>query len=374
MKMNRRIRNFFLLAVGFSLVVTSCDLLETNKELSADDAKVEIRAAGDDIMYNITEMMESPSMESLLFLSEMMDMDIETMKQATPAADQAPRGAFMRYLSSFEPGSRHMPLPGVSRVLTITRSLPALTGKQDMPSGVFHYDFVTETFELVNDNVSYIELHYPANEEAFNAQTLNAVLRISNLEMSEVVYDADYPEDVESVPVKADVTMWIDGDEVMEFSYRVTLNDSGLPVSTTMSMDMPPYSMSMNLSGSNRDFTAIMSMKLDNATLISADLDFRYTADMEEVEDLDGYVRVTPLEFKGNIQPSELMWCEGDIDCANDNMDVEVFQTELDKKIGKLEFRMYYDEYWEEEVMELAIVYEDGSYEFLGEVFAEFQE
>ncbi len=364
MKTNIKLSLALFALAGFSLTMTACEDLFGPKDLSAEDAKIELRAAGDDISYNLGMMMESPPMVALSTFGELSGLEISLKSE--PGPDQARQG---RFLSAILASPANPPLPGVKQLVAIARHATAEKATSLQESGVFQYNFNTGYFDLVNGNVSYLEYRFPDNDSAYAARQNNCVLRIEDLV---VVTVEDEWGDEEEVPTRFDAYMTIDGEEVMDATYRLTLNNAGMPVSTSIQMNMDPYSMDLNFSGSNRDYSLVMSLKLDDSILLSTDLDIRYTADQEEVESLDGVVEVSPLKFDGEIFPLAIEECYEEEACMNDNIDVEVIQTELNKRIGILEFRMYYDPYWEEEYLDLAIVYEDGTYEFLNEVFGEF--
>lgn len=356
-----------LLPALLVIMMASCDLLDKKKDLTAEEAKMEIRAAGEDIMYTMEEMMESPAMSSLLFLSELMDMDFELdIRKSEPTRKQS---SLVRLLSHNAKGGQVMMLPGTSRVMNTVRAINTRKSSQNEENGVYHYNFTTKEFDLVNDNVNYIELHFPADEQAYDSRQRNARLRLSNLEIEEVeVYDEYWDEYyVEEVPVSVDATLWLNNQVAMELSYRAQVNENALPVSVSLSMDMPPYTMSLTQSGSNRDYTTRASLKRNNTNILNIDMRLRYTADLEEVEKADGSLKVHPLEIKGEIKPAAMELCET-LSCMNNNVKLEMFQTELNKKIGKVEFREYDGDF------ELAIVYEDGSFEFLEMVFEDIFE
>lgn len=61
-----------------------------------------------------------------------------------------------------------------------------------------------------------------------------------------------------------------------------------------------------------------------------------------------------------------------DIDYLNTQLDMELHHTGLNAKLGDIEFRLYVDTDYDESYPELAVVYSDGSYEWLYEVIGEF--
>jgi hypothetical protein len=362
---------FSLFTALVLLIMTSCDLLNMDKQLTAEDAKMEIRAAGEDIMYTMSGMMETPAMSSLLFFSNLMDIEFDVMKSASDqdAIMGKRQDAFMRFFSQNPVGGQSMMLPGISRVMKVARALNAQKSSQNENYGVYNYNFVSETFDLINTNVNYLEYNFPANEQAYNSQQRNAKLRFSNLEIVVVeVYDEDWDEyDEQEVPTSMDAKLWVDNQVVMEMEYRATVSEQGLPLSVSISLDMDPYTMTMTHSGSNRDYTTKAKFKHNTTDLLAIDMRFRYTADQEEVEKAEGSVTVHPLQFKGNIKPYSIGMCEN-LACMNNNIDMEVFQTELDKKIGDLGFREY------EGDIQPVIVYEDDSFEYLNWIFEDIFE
>ena len=354
---------------------TSCDMLDKARELSAEDAKMEIRAAGDDIMVTMSEMMETPPMVAMNQFSSIMGMGFGVMKsgQSDDVVADRSRDDFKAVLTQWLQADRSFPVPGASRVMNVVRATNA-SNEDDPEKGVFHYNFDTGEFDLVNPNVSYLEYHYPADEDAMTMRDNNCVLRISNLEYKDVVVEDEFGVETDRVPTKFDITQKIDDELVMSMSYNATVKDNGFPESTSMEMDMLLYSMSLTLKGSSREVTVVSSLKYNKTDIFSTDLKIRYTADEEMVEKLDGTIEVNPLRFKGSISPEALEECGEDLSCMNKNIDMAVHQTEINRRIGKLEFRSYVDPEWDEEEIQLVVVYKDGTYEFLAAIFGDLNE
>lgn len=374
MKTREKIAMLFVLFATFGLMMSGCDLLglKNNKDLSAEDAKIEVRAAAEDIKVTMTAMMERPAMASLMYLSELMGIDTDI--KAAPAPAQAGKST-SPYLFRNMSGSRAMNA-GTSKIMKVYTALTLgdilQSDKNDNDySGVYVYNFATDAFDLTNSNVSYLEYQYPADETAYNSGQNNCALRVSNLEITEV---EDEYGDLEEIPTRFNVSQKINNQEVMTMSYTLGLSNDNLPNSASIQMSMPPYSMTLSFSGSNRDFTLAMSLKEGQSAILGADISLRYTADMETVEKIDGRMDITPLRFKGTIKAEAMELCEMDLTCMNSNLDMEVWQTELNQRIGKLEFRMVWDEEYEEDVPELVLVYEDGSFEYLAELLGEIIE
>jgi hypothetical protein len=362
MKTREKIPVLFILLASFGLMLSGCDLLglKSDDDLSAEDAKIEVRAAAEDIKVTMTAMMEQPAMVSMIYLSELMGIDSDFKAGSTSAM-------LGKSSSSYLGMSKIMK---VYRALTLGDLLQSDKNDNDY-NGVYEYNFVTDEFDLVNSNVSYLEYRYPADETAYDSGQNNCVIRISNLEITEV---EDEYGDIEEIPTRFNASQKINNQEVMTTSYTMGLSNDNMPNSASIQTSMPPYSMNLSFSGSNRDFTLGMSFKEGTSTILGADINLRYTADMESVEKMDGRLDITPLRFKGTVNAEEMELCEMELACMNSNLDVEVWQTELDQRIGKLEFKMVWDEDYEEDVPELVLVYEDGSFEYLSELLGEIME
>ncbi len=348
-----KIKNIALLILFaglFGLTFTACEKDET---FDPEDAKTELLNAGDEIMGNMALMMGSPPMESLMFLMGLMDMDIILFKSFMGSVAQEPH---------------LVATPGLNQLMHISREV--VSAKQDdfFDNGVYEYNFDYGGFLPVpgTGNVPYIQFIYPATPEAYAAQQLNGSLTIENLEFQVVVIDGD----TEIIPSRADITKTIDDQVVLTLNLQFTYNEQGMPVNGSISMNMPPYSMNMTFSSSNQDFSTTMNLSQNGTVLISADLTGTYTPDNEYLQLIQGDFQITPLLFKGKIYPENLDNCDyDDVQCMNNNIDVELWQSKKNKKIGDIEFRMYQDPDWDYEYPELVVVYSDGTYDFLMELF-----
>ncbi len=336
--------------------LTGCDILSKDGgTLPADEAKVEIRSAGQEIMTNMSQMMVTPQLQSMEFFMLLMDVDMDLKSQEK--SKMHPR--------------HHLYLNRIGKHY-LAEHIEALVHQKDdlFETGIFQYNFNTGEFDMVNANVNYIQFIYPSDQNAYNARQNNAQLTIRNLVLEESYVDYGDEFELEVLLRSVDMDMEIDNEVVMEFSYAASYNDQGLPTSVQTSLNMPPYQMTASFTGSGSNYNYTMSFKENNSTIMSADLDIRYNASRDDAEKVSGKFQLTPLRFSGEMHPIDMDNCGyEDLTCVNDGMDVRVYQTELKKYIGDLESRWYYDEYYDEQYMEPAIVYEDGSYEFLVEIF-----
>jgi hypothetical protein len=351
--MKRQIKMFAVMTMIFSLFFASCKKDDKVEFLSPDEAKVELRSASQDVMAAADQMMETPAMSAMMNFMDIMGMNDEFRK------------AFKDDLLTLENKSLHT-LNSLFR-----EKIPQKASGPDIDptsKGVFEYNFLTQEFDLTNPSVNYLRFLFPADEAAYFAQSNNANLTISNLEFVTITYTDDWGTWTEELISKASVSLLVDGDEVMTLNFQASYDSEGMPSSASFTLGMAPYQLTMSMSGSNDNFTSTMSFKKNAEVLLAYNLKMSYDSDYGEIEKVSGFVQITPLKFEGNIFPSELEWCD-DVDCMNENIDVKLKHTAMNKYIGRIEFRMYTDPYWEDTYPEPVIVYEDGTWEFLFEVF-----
>ena len=364
----------------FSLgLVLGCDLIPIpgllEKTLTADEAKVEIRSANQDIVANKDAMMSTSGMEALMYLMNLMTDGMEKSAMVK-------RPVFASHIS-------------YSKVLNYFRKsnlLKSATLDDDSNYGILEYDFASATFVMVEESSTMLQIRYPADDVAMANQVNNAEFTMNNLEFDEISSTEEYwdyqaggyvtMETTEEIPVKAKVTLDIDGSEELSASYKASYNNDGLPTSMDMSFETDDYSLSMSFSGGGVDYRSKMEYKLKSDVIIAYDYDIKYTSDQTSVEKLAGYVQLTPLKFKGIINSDAIETYmmeldenggEVDLDYLNSQIDMQVYQSDMNSKIGDLEYKMYYDPEWGEEYPEVAVVYEDGSYDWLSDImtFAE---
>ncbi len=355
-----------------SLMIVGCDLLpiggNVTKTMPAEDAKIEIRNANQEIMTSMETMMATPAANSLFFLMNMMpDIMIADIKSAELFKK---RLTYSNFLNNFR----------------IKPDSKSANSDDEMFYGYFEYSFVEDDFVLVEHSNSVLDFKYPADDLAYANQQNNAQLTISNLQFQEIAsYYEDYDyyagdwvqyETTESVPVNAVITQRINNTVQLSANYNASYNSNGLPSSMNASMEMGEYSFTMSYSGNNTRYTTKMALKLGKEDLMAYDLTVKYRTDMESVDSFEGYYTMAPIKLDGSInidaieQHMETNYSNPDVDYVNSQVSVDVIHTEEKAKIGKLEFRMVYDSYWEEYELVPVIVYNDDSYEEIEDIFA----
>lgn len=357
---------------GFLLVATlifspGCDKDKDDKpkEITATEAKTELRNASQSISTDMTEMMNTPAMVSLDFLATLMDNEDWKSNVKNLA---------------FNSGKLHL-----AKVKSAFRKSAAERGENEIGDyGVYQFNFVIDEFELVQSSTTKLEILFPADEAAYYSEQNNAELLVDNLTYKTITYTDTYWDDWEQmwvtetyeevIPLSASVSLKIDGTSLLSMTYAATYDNSGVPTSTTASMTMAPYEFTASFSGSGTNFSTILSFKMSGNVLMAYDVAVVYTSDMEGVEKFSGSYTVSPLKVQGWINVAaiedhmETVEDDGgsyNLTFLNSQLDMELIHVALNAKIGDIEFRMFTDTEWDETYPVLAVIYSDGTYEWL---------
>ena len=333
----------FILLAACSFYFTSCgkDGSDTLTQLSADEAKVEIRAGNQEIMQALEEIMNSEAFVALNFLSQLGNAEFTIKSDLMPALTEIEERKVRPYLR------------------TIAEKY-ALAGEPDPgEGGEWHYNFDTQVFDLINPDLPYLKVLYPADEQDYNMGQRNAELIMKDYEF----YVDDYGDEV---PTNFYMELNLHGALAMSLNYTASFDADGMPLSMAIDMEMPPYAMSMSQSETATKSESHMDFRKNNEILFS----YNIAADIgpnNEILTVSGHLQVTPLKFDGYMHEANMYECGEDIDCMNENMDVKVILTTQNALIGHLEFRMF--TYNGESGPALVVVYEDDSWEWLDDIF-----
>lgn len=333
----------FILFAACSFYFTSCGKGGSSAltQLSADEAKVEIRAGNQEIMQAMEEIMNSEAFIALNFLSQLGNAEFTIKSDLMPALTEIEERKVRPYL----------------RKIAETY---ALAGEPD-PSegGEWHYNFNTQVFDLINPNLPYLKVLYPADEHDYNMGQRNAELIMKDYEF----YVDDYGDEV---PTNFYMELNLHGALAMSLNYTASFDADGMPQSMAIDMEMPPYAMSMSQTETTTNSVTHMDFRKNNEILFS----YNIAADIgpnNEIITVSGHLQITPLKFDGYMHEANMYECGEDIDCMNENMDVKVILTTQNALIGHLEFRMF--TYDGESEPALVVVYEDDSWEWLDDIF-----
>lgn len=361
----KHLAGILLLATMFFSHGCKKDKDDKPKEITATEAKTELRNASQTISADMTEMMDTPAMVSLDFLATLMD-----------------NGDWKSSVKNlaFNSGKLHL-----SKVKSAFRKNAADRGENEVGDyGVYRFNFVIDDFELVQSSTTKLEIIFPADEAAYYSQQNNAELLVDNLTYKTITYTDTYWDDwnqtwvtetyEEVIPLTANASLEIDGSILLTMTYAATYDDSGFPTSMSAGMIMAPYELTTSFSGSGTNYNTLLTFKQGGNVLIAYDVALVYTSDMEGIQKFSGSYTVSPLKIQGWINVSaieehmetvENNQGSYNLTYLNSQLDMELVHVALNAKIGDIEFRMFTDTEWNETYPVLAVIYSDGTYEWL---------
>lgn len=340
-----------IMAIAASMLLVACK--DEIEEYPVEDAKVEIRSASQQIQNNMDELMATEAATSLNSL-----MNLLSVPENWKSSLQFPQSPLKQFN-----------IAGIGRFLR--HNFPTnITTKNSDEGGLFVYDFDSLYFILV-EPIDDLVFRFPSDDLAHANRENNAELRIADLQIVEIEYTDEYGGTYyEPVPVNAVVTLKVDNQTVMTLDYNATFNNEGLPTSMAIDLHMAPYRFILSFSGSGVTYTSSMSIRKGDEKLLGYNLTITYSANFEQIHTVSGTADLVPLRLSGHIQPESLEDCpENDINCLNNNVDLQLIHAGDNKIIGNIEFRLYYDEEWEETYPVPVIVYSDGTWEYLFLIF-----
>jgi len=337
---------YALFVFSLILIIISCKKDTTEDDImTAEKAKVEIRSANQQITNEWNILMETPGANTLQYLSNLTS---DRTLKATIETVRVKLKNFNHYK--------------INDIFLNANSLRSTQIDFLNNPGTYQFNYQLNDFELIQPSTTMLQLIFPANEQSFYNQQLNADLIVDNLEVTD------------SVPTMADPSLKIDLVEVLSGSYNSTLTSNGVPTSLSASLLMAPYQFQMSFSESGVNYSSTLSLKLNNQEIMGYNLALKYTPDMENVEKLTVSYLIPPLRFEGwfNVQAMQLEMEDTtktlDITYLNSQMSGVVFQTVLDAQLGNLVFMLYTDPDNGDQSAQIAIVYEDGSWEWISDI------
>lgn len=365
---------YSLLVFSIIFFSVSCDLLQDKKEegISPDQAKIEIRSANQRIQAENDALMDTPGMVSLNYLADL-------------SSNQSWKYSLEYAL--FEGGdiSYHK----VKDIFTRDRNTRSDEDDYLSNPGTYKFNFELDRFERIEPSTTTLIMIYPANEQAYAEQKLNAELVADNLQLTPISYTTTEWDEYlqtwitetvyDTVLTNTNVTLKIDEINVLTGNYHSTLASNGSPTSVDISLTMPPYEFTMGFAGSGVNYSTTLSMKLSSEEIMGYNLALTYSSDMEDVMRLDGSYRIPPVKFEGsmNYNAIEIHIEEADssqnfdIPYLNDQIDIIVYQTELNAQLGIIVFMLYTDPDDGDQSPQLAVQYSDGTWEWLETIMDE---
>lgn len=364
-----------LVTIGLIFYFAACDLLQDDKKqegLSPEQAKVEIRSANQRLQAENDALMNAPGMVSLDYLADL------TSNQSWKSS--------LEY-ALFEAGD--ISYHNVKDIFTSQNNTRSDEDDYLGNPGTYKFNFELDRFELIEPSTTTLIMIYPADEQAYAEQKLNAELVADNLQFTPISYTTtewdEYSQtwitetEYDTVLTNTNVSLKIDEATVLTGHYHSTLASNGSPTSVDVSLAMMPYEFMMGFSGSGVNYNTTLSMKLSGEEIMGYNLALTYSADMEDVMRVEGSYRMPPVKFEGfmNYHAIETHIEEADatqnydIPYLNDQIDMVIYQTELDAQIGIIVFMLYTDPDDGDQSPQLAVQYSDGTWEWLETILDE---
>lgn len=363
-------RNYLKISFVFLLllVIVSCNKDKDKvKELAPAEAKVEVRSASQQITTNMDQVMNTPGMQSINYLGTIMGFETwkSTLKQLVFQTENLSLGKVKDAFRTNAFGSNRE--DGVGEY------------------GVYVYNFQTGEFDLTETSTSMLKLFFPASAAAESNETNNGEFIADNLLYTTITYTDTYWDEYsqkwitdtyeEKVPTNIDLTLKVDNAVQATGNYSGSYSSNGTPTSINVSITMAPYTFVMGMSGSGTNYSTNLTFKQSGTELMGYDMDIAYSSNMETVDKISGYYHFSPLKVEGwaNISAiddhmtgvEEGTIANYDLDYLNSQISLKLFQTVLNATIGTLEFKMYTDPQYGDTYPMIAVIYSDGTFDWL---------
>lgn len=365
--MEKHFKRLTILALGIFLVLAlpGCELNDKD-DLPSHEGQRELRAAVVEFKGSLDRINASPALMALDILGSCFRID--NAVYSAEDLDNMPMALIQLSMMTHLLANPHqIPLPGNNVILELAAY--SAKGSMELPIlGVYQYNFNTGRFDLLNPFVEHYEFRFPSSSKKMNAGERDAIFRFDQLVTYPVNKDCGA---VDEVPTRLEASLLIKGEVILEASYRRTLSENGEPSVVTIQMDVPPYSINLNYSGSSNRFNLVAKIRENEEELIGIHMNVDFRAGFIDVDLVNGMIMLGRLKIDGRIKPFDIFGCELDLAQMNNHLQVDVRQASPNKLIGNIQFRTRPDPRLNIDFPELAIVYRDDTYEFLADVFAE---
>lgn len=351
---DRHVKNGSLLICFSFVCLSACTLAEKDDPLSADEAKMEIRAASQTISSNMDELRQTQAMQTMGYLIDLLSVH-EDGKSFTGSV-----------VSEVTP----------CRLLSTSQMIADifLFGKDRNNLhecfGTYRYNFNTSAFDLVDGNVNYMHYIFPSNESTRIQKDLNASWKVENMKFTTIFMANDQVDYEEDLLTNANAALVVDNKTILSLEYEAAYNEYGMPTSIELAIIMSPYQLRMSLGGSGQNYSSTMSVRQGGNNMMSYSFSIRYNSEKDDADRISGYLEVHPLRFEGSFNQAGLTGCDdADMTCRNNNTDILLKHAVINKKIGQLEYRMASEADCDDQCVNLHVVYEDGSSEPFSVIF-----
>ncbi|MGL1884993.1 MAG: hypothetical protein OCD76_00650 [Reichenbachiella sp.] len=322
-----------IIMLSMTLFIVSCSE-EDESTLSTEDARATMISVSQNIESDIVDMIESDGVESLSSLQDIFDIvSYDESLRSTQGGRNAVQNTvkeIIKIRNVFAPKQRTQ------------------YGEVTIESiGVYAWDADLQQFELLDAEVNYLELQYPAEGSTTN----NAVLTVNEFATEEL------DGTLNLTSVNADLVL----DDVLVVSVDLDLDidSEGMIQQANLDLFVAPFDYHLELKDDlPLESSIAASINKDDLLIMSVDLTMGYT-DVEkfDVNIIEGEVNYREIGIIGGIDMTGLDFdSEEEID-VNDHVDLMLMIN--GEKLGDIVVKETPDE------IDLLVVYNDGTSESL---------
>jgi len=229
--------------------------------------------------------------------------------------------------------------------------------------GIYNWNASLGEFEKSNETSDIIVINFPEAESATN----NATLKIT--EYTEGAYDSGDVDIVdgnnvpvmEYLPTAISAELSIDGTKEIGVDFSANYNIGGNPTAANISVFANPFTSTLALSSTAKQYDIATSYKNGNTLIIGASGKVNFiTEEKEDPKDIDGSVTFRDYKLAGKVNAEELDKQEYDEDPSPY---VDATLSKNNRKIGDIIFIFDGVEIWD-----AFVKFEDGSQQKLEDV------
>jgi len=340
----------YLLLVGLaaSIGLASCGNNDDEENNNNEVTVAEVNAELDDLSTNagddIVDIAQTEGVQALEDLTNILtEVEFINVRQAGPQNNQEGNGllapikeAHGQQLQAYKASLRSR-IQKLRSTLVPAKHLPGNARIQTSADfqaawGVYTFNPATEEFEQTNQEVQYVEYLFPTEGSTTN----NASLRINDYDETSFEDDGGFGfTDTYYVPTLLDVTLSVDGTEVMAVDFTATWVDEETPSTLQASMTLVPYTVAVDFDDAGNTSTKItQSMLVNNETLLAVGVDVTFKSSAkEEPSQVDGFVQYRNIKIQGNADVAVLEETES-VEDLNAALDLTMLLN--DQKMGDI--------------------------------------
>lgn len=363
-------------------VTSLVEIPDTFSELTVEQNKAQLEENG---IQFITAMNDIQNTDAVTALSSLSDkffaFDESEEFEASMGARLINAVAGLKETNSAEEVFTAMRLKG-----TVPEGEPTSPEEFfDIYAGIYNWDPQIEDWDYTAQGTAIV-FNFPSDE---NVTSNDASLVIKDYQGVTVANPAD-PDYAGDMPTNLVVELKVDNVKVMEYTFKATYNNEGVPSSGESKLTITPFSFTVSITNNSEEVSVDYSLKKNTDNLVSfgakangnfTDEALSEATDPSDVVDEAGAyfqvmnIRVAGLIDVANLGPevnalheqelSDEQMMKKEAELLNKYVDLVVYYADSKQKIADTEFYAYMetDDYWGYEYWDydLRMVFADGS-------------